>query len=297
LIAPRSDRHAFQKAVLDWSSSAGGWRDLPWRQSRDPWAVLVSEVMLQQTQVSRVVPRWHAFLARFPDPAACAAAPVADVIGLWVGLGYNRRAVQLHGAASAVVACHGGRLPETLAELQALPGVGPYTARAILAFAFEFPAGVVDTNVARILARAVAGRRLSLAEAQAAADALVPAGGSWRWNQALLDIGARHCTSGRPMCDQCPLAIEHCRWSAAGISEPDPARGSAGVSGHQSPFPGSDRQGRGRLVKALQSGPIGVDSWAVAAGWPSEPARAARAVASLVTDGLAVHVGDQLRLP
>jgi A/G-specific adenine glycosylase len=297
LIDPRSDGRAFQEAVLDWSTSAGEWRDLPWRQTRDPWAVLVSEVMLQQTQVSRVVPRWHAFMARFPDPASCAGAPVADVIGLWVGLGYNRRAVQLHRAASAVVARHGGRLPGTLAELQALPGVGPYTARAILAFAFELPAGVVDTNVARILARAVAGRSLSPGEAQATADSLVPVGGSWRWNQALLDLGARHCTSGRPLCDRCPLAVAHCRWSADGGSPPDPACGSAGVSGRQSPFLGSDRQGRGRLVKALQSGPIEADGWAAAAGWPSEPARAARAVASLVTDGLAVHVGDQLRLP
>ncbi len=259
--------------------------------------MLVSEVMLQQTQVARVVPRWHAFLARFPDAATCAAAPTADVIGMWVGLGYNRRAVQLQRTASLVVTRHGGRLPATLAELQALPGIGPYTARAILAFAFEAPAAVVDTNVARILARAVAGRRLSTGEAQAAADSLVPAGASWRWNQALLDLGARHCTRPRPSCDGCPLARDHCRWAACDLVGPDPALGSAGVPGRQSPFSGSDRQGRGRLVKALQSGPIGVDGWATAAGWPTEPARAARAVASLVTDGLAVHVGDQLRLP
>ncbi|MDQ1420270.1 MAG: A/G-specific adenine glycosylase, partial [Acidimicrobiaceae bacterium] len=129
--------------------------------------------MLQQTQVVRVIPRWEAFLARFPDPASCAAAPVAEVIGLWSGLGYNRRAVHLHRAAAAMVVGHDGQLPSTLAELLALPGLGPYTARAVMAFAFGFPEAVVDTNVARVLARAVAGRRLSAAEAQAAADSLV----------------------------------------------------------------------------------------------------------------------------
>ncbi|MDQ6617966.1 MAG: A/G-specific adenine glycosylase [Actinomycetota bacterium] len=289
----------FQEAVLQWSGAGGGWRDLPWGRTRDPWAVLVSEVMLQQTQVSRVVPRWHAFLSRFPDPATCAAAPVGDVIGLWVGLGYNRRAVQLHRAAADVVAHHGGRLPATRAELQTLPGIGPYTARAVLVFAFEQRAAVVDTNVARVLARAVAGRKLAPVEAQAAADSLVPAGRSrtWTWNQAMLDLGAQVCTSTRPACDRCPLRATECAWARAGFPEPDPARGSAGVSGGQSPFPGSDRQGRGRLVKALQEGPIGAAHWAEVAGWPGEAARATRAAASLVTDGLAVRIGDELSLP
>jgi A/G-specific adenine glycosylase len=310
---------SFQEAVLDWSDAGGGWRDLPWRRTRDPWAILVSEVMLQQTQAARVVPRWHAFLGRFPDPATCAQAPVAEVIGLWVGLGYNRRAVQLHRAAVAIAGAavtggvggavaadraaggpgegrRSGWFPDTLSELLALPGVGRYTARAVLAFAFERPVAVVDTNVARVVARAVAGRRLAPAEAQAAADGLVPPARSWAWNQALLDLGAHHCSS-RPSCAGCPLREGHCVWARAGFPAPDPASGSAGVSGRQSPFPGSDRQGRGRLVMALHSGPLRVDRWADAAGWPRDPARAARVAASLVTDGLAVRSGDQLRLP
>jgi len=295
-----SESASVREAVLAWTDAGGGWRDLPWRDTRDPWAVLVSEVMLQQTQVSRVVPRWYAFLACFPDPAACAASPVAEVIGLWVGLGYNRRAVQLHRAATAVVDHHGGRLPATLAELQALPGIGPYTARAVMAFAFEQPVGVVDTNVARVLARAVAGRRLTLGQAQAAADSLMPpasARRSWRWNQAMLDLGARHCTRARPACDGCPLRAGACRWARDGFPHPDPAAGSAGVSGRQASFAGSDRQGRGRLVRALQAGPIPVARWADAAGWPGEAVRAQRAAAALVSDGLAVREGDELRLP
>jgi A/G-specific adenine glycosylase len=287
---------ALQEALLEWAAEGPGWRDLPWRRTRDPWAVLVSEVMLQQTQVPRVIPRWHAFLTRFPDPASCAAAPVSEVIGLWVGLGYNRRAVLLHRAAIAVVQHHGGRLPATRAQLLSLPGLGPYTARAVLAFAFEQPVAVVDTNVARILARAVAGRPLTVAEAQAAADALV-APDPWIWNQAMLDLGARHCTGGVPSCAGCPLAAAHCTWAAAHFSPPDPAIGSARVSPRQSPFAGSDRQGRGRLVKALQEGPIHRDLWADVAGWPGQAARAATVATSLVRDGLAVMVGDQLRLP
>jgi A/G-specific adenine glycosylase len=258
--------------------------------------VLVSEVMLQQTQVARVGPRWHAFLSRFADPPACAAAPVGEVIGLWVGLGYNRRAVQLHRAAVAVVAGHRGRLPSTLPELLALPGIGPYTARAVLVFAFEQRYAVLDTNVARVMARAVAGRPLAPAEAQAAADSVLPAGRWWAWNQALLDVGARHCAS-RPACDGCPLRAANCAWAGTGFALPDPARGSAGVSGGQPPFAGSDRQGRGRLVKALQGGPVDIARWADAAGWPGEPARAARVAGTLVRDGLAVRSGDQLRLP
>jgi A/G-specific adenine glycosylase len=254
--------------------------------------------MLQQTQVRRVVPRWHAFLARFPDPLACAAAPVADVIEMWVGLGYNRRAVSLHRAAVELASRYEGRVPASLAGLQALPGVGAYTARAVLAFAFEADVGVVDTNVARVLARAVAGRALrSSREAQVLADSLVPSGLGWRWNQAMLDVGARHCIAGRPSCAGCPLAPAHCAWAATGWVAPDPAVGSAGVSGRQSAFAGSDRQGRGRLVRALGEAPIPWPALAVVAGWPRDPDRTAWVVASLVADGLAVQVGEELKLP
>ena len=141
----RTDTETLQATILEWSEQTR--RDLPWRRTRDPWAVLVSELMLQQTQVARVVPRYHAFLDQFPDAAACAAAPVGAVVEAWAGLGYNRRAVYLHRAAVAVVERHGGQLPDRLDQLIALPGIGQYTARAVLAFAFERRHGVVETNV------------------------------------------------------------------------------------------------------------------------------------------------------
>ena len=275
----------------------GHRRDLPWRRTRDPWAILVAETMLCQTQVARVERRIGPFLDRFPTPAVCAAAPVGAVVAEWVGLGYNRRAVQLHAAAAAVQASHGGRLPADLAALRALPGVGAYMARAVLAFAFEQPVGVVDTNAARILARAVTGRRLGAGEAQATADALVPEGQGWAWNQAMLDFGAAVCRA-RPRCEHCPLAGGPCQWARAGYPDPDPAQSSAGTSRPQSRFAGSDRQGRGRLVAALARGPIPAHAVAQAAGWATDPARVARVVEGLVADGLALRSGDGgLRLP
>jgi len=251
--------------------------------------------MLQQTQVARVVPRYVAFLARFPTPASCAAAPLADVVRSWAGLGYNRRAVSLHRLAEAVVDRHGGDLPGDLASLVALPGVGPYTARAVLTFAFEADVGVVDVNAARFLAR-TAGRSLSAVEAQARADSLVPAGRSWAWNQAVLDLGATVCTKRAPRCGSCPLRA-WCAWRVAAPARPDPATGSAGTGATQSRFAGSDRQGRGRLVHALRTGPVGWGAVAAAAGWPDDQARARRVADSLVADGLACDDGSVLRLP
>ena len=246
--------------------------------------------MLQQTQVRRVVPRYREFLDRFPTPATTAAVSLAEVVRAWAGLGYNRRAVNLHRAAVAIVDRHGGVLPATLAGLVALPGVGPYTARAVLTFAFEADVGVVEVNSARVLARAVAGRPLSAAQAQAVADELVPAGDGWAWNQAMLDLGATVCTKTAPRCDSCPVR-SCCAWATAG--GPDPARGSH----RQSAFAGSDRQGRGRLVDALRHGPVPLTGLAAAAGWPDDPERARRVVAGLVADGLAVVAGDALALP
>jgi A/G-specific adenine glycosylase len=270
--------------VLAWADA--NRRDLPWRRTRDPWAVLVSELMLQQTQVSRVVPRYHAFLQRFPTPSACAAASVAEVIRLWAGLGYNRRAVNLHRAAVVATTEHDGTLPDDLDALLALPGVGPYTARAVLAFAFERDVAVVDTNVARVYARR-AGHRLTTAEVQRVADGTVPTGEGWRWNQAMLDLGATVCTSRRTDCEACPARVG-CAWHGSACAPPDPARGSAGVSGAQSRFDGSDRQGRGRLVDALRlTGRVPPEQLAATAGWPTDTDRAARVAASLVVDGLA----------
>jgi A/G-specific adenine glycosylase len=257
--------------------------------------VLVSEVMLQQTQALRVVGPYRSFVARFPTPAACAAAGAAEVVRAWEGLGYNRRALYLQRAAVALVEHHGGEVPADLGALRALPGVGAYTARAVLAFAFEQDTGVVDTNVARLLARAVAGRPLRPAAAQALADELVPAGRGWEFNQSLFDLGARHCTSKDPDCDGCPLA-RWCAWAGRGRPDPDPAVGSAGSSRPQSRFAGSDRQGRGRLVAALRRGPVRAGSLATAAGWPDDPARARRAAEALVAEGFARWSGGSLVL-
>jgi A/G-specific adenine glycosylase len=292
LAAPPHRRLAEQ--LLAWGERTR--RDLPWRRTRDPWAILVSELMLQQTQVARVEPRYADFLERFPEPASCAAAAPAEVVRLWAGLGYNRRAINLHRAATAVVERHGGQLPDSLAELLALPGIGPYTARAVLVFAFERDHGVVDTNAARFVARAVAGRRLGPREVQDHADELVPLGRGWEWNQAVLDLGATVCVKRSPRCDGCPVA-DRCAWARSGFAAPDPAEGSAGTSGRQARFEGSDRQGRGRLVQALRTGPVELDRLADVTGWSDDPDRARRVADGLVGDGLAEYVDGQLALP
>jgi A/G-specific adenine glycosylase len=263
-------------------------RDLPWRHTRDPWEVLVSEVMLQQTQVARVIPKWHAFLAEFPTTGACAAAPLGDVLRCWQGLGYPRRARNLHAAAVEVERL--GAFPRTLDGLLALPGVGAYTARAVLAFAFEADAAVVDTNIARVYARHQ-GTRLTPKRVQALADEQVPAGEAWAWNQCLMDLGAVLCRPGTPGCVECPL-VDTCAWHGEGD---DPAVGSAGVSRTQARFEGSDRQARGRLMKALSAGQMDAIDGAAVMSCASE--RAERLVASLVADGLVVRDGRWLRLP
>jgi A/G-specific adenine glycosylase len=256
--------------------------------------------MLQQTQVSRVVPRFAQFLERFPTVTACASAGVGAVVEEWAGLGYNRRAVNLHRAAVRVVELHAGEFPAQLDALLALPGVGPYTARAVLAFAFERDAAVVDTNVGRVLARQ-AGERLTASTAQSLADALVPSGQSWAWNQAMLDLGALVCTKRAPLCARCPVQAS-CVWFAAGSPEPDPAIGSAGVSTGQTRFEGSFRQGRARLLDLLRTGAaVAPARFVDACGWSTrEDAQreASRAAESLVADGLAVQAEDgSLRLP
>ena len=211
--------------------------------------------MLAQTQVVRVIPRWEEFMAAWPTAGACADAPIAEVIGAWGGLGYNRRAVFLHRTAVAITTRHRGVVPADRAALVALPGVGPYTARAVLAFAFGHPVGIVETNTARVLARAVAGRRLTGAAVQELADGMVPPGEGWAWNQSMLDLGALVCSTRRPACGTCPLGPASgrraaCAWVRQGGA--DPASGSAGTSRPQSAFVGSDRQGR-----APDSGPSG----------------------------------------
>ena len=177
-----------QQRLLAWYRAHR--RDLPWRRTRDPYRVLISEVMLQQTQVERVIPKYHEFLERFPTIEALAAAPTAEVIRVWSGLGYNRRAVNLQRAAQAVVERHGGVMPRDVDELQALPGIGRYTAGAVACFAYEQDVGFVDTNIRRVLHRLFYGPevptpRATAREIQALADRVVPAGEGYDWNQGL----------------------------------------------------------------------------------------------------------------
>jgi A/G-specific adenine glycosylase len=285
--------HLEQRRLLEWGESVR--RDFPWRLTRDPWSVLVSEVMLQQTQAARVVDRYQVFIERWSTAAEFADADLSDVLVAWTGMGYPRRARNLHLAAAAIDAHHGGVVPDDLVALLALPGVGAYTARAVLAFAFEVDGvGVVDTNIARILARR-SGRRLTLRQVQQQADDLVPTGRTWDHNQSLMDLGALVCRP-TPACDRCPWS-DSCRWHRAGHPSPDPAVGSAGVSGRQARFEGSDRQARGRLLRAAASGPLVEADLVAATGWIDEPARARLVTDTLVADGLLVQRNDRWALP
>ncbi|MGD9703244.1 MAG: A/G-specific adenine glycosylase [Acidimicrobiia bacterium] len=266
-------------------------RDLPWRRTRDPWAIVVSEVMLQQTQVTRVEPRWAAFMAAYPTPADCARVPLGDVLRRWEGLGYPRRARNLHATATEVVARYDGQLPSDLDALLALPGIGAYTARAVRAFAFGLDAAIVDTNVARVLAR-TSGRRLTAKGVQRRADELAPTGEAWVWNQVMLDLGATVCVARSPRCGECPIAAS-CAWARTGCPEPDPAVGSAGVSGSQARFEGSDRQLRGTLLRAVVRGRL--HEYVESAD--GDRARVERVLAGLVADGLVVRRGETHHLP
>ncbi len=279
--------HEQREAVRAWAGDH--LRDLPWRRTRDPWAILVAEVMLQQTQVARVEPAWRRFLDRFPTVGAAAASGQGDVVTLWAGLGYNNRAVRLHRAAKVVVERFDGAFPQDLDALMGLPGIGPYTARAIRAFAFELPGAVVDTNVARILAR-LAGERLTPASAQRSADQLADEDDPWTWNQTMIDLGATVCTPTNPACDRCPLTAG-CTWR--GGPDGDPA--AVPPSRRQGRFEGSDRQARGRLLDACRTGPVAEQDVPGLIG-SDDQERLDRVVGGLVRDGLLHRRGDRLRL-
>lgn len=254
-----------QRDLLAWFRE--NQRDLPWRRTRDPYRILVSEVMLQQTQVDRVKPKYEAFLDRFPTLQALAEAPVSEVIRAWQGLGYNRRAVNLQRAAQTVVEQHGGRFPEEPEELIRLPGIGAYTAGAIACFAFERDVAFLDTNIRRVIRRLFCGPD----EAEAPEDALllniarqaIPSGQGWEWNQGVMELGALICTATSPACWRCPVRA-HCAAYAA-RSEADStifsATGSAASGSRprrlreQQPFTSTNRYFRGRIVDILRTLP------------------------------------------
>lgn len=270
--------------VLDWFAEHA--RDLPWRAAdRTPWGVLVSEVMLQQTPVVRVEPAWRAWMRRWPGPADLAAAAPADVLRAWDRLGYPRRALRLQECARAVVERHDGRVPEDEAALLALPGIGAYTAAAVRAFAFGRRSVVLDTNVRRVLARAVEGVALPAPSQTVAerrlAEALVPAedARAARWAAASMELGALVCTARSPRCEACPVR-DACAWRRAG-SPPD----AHAARRRTQAWAGTDRQVRGRIMALLRDALEPAPAEAVAAVWP-DAAQRDRCLASLLLDGL-----------
>lgn len=236
-----------RRRLLEWYGKHR--RDLPWRGETDPYRILISEVMLQQTRVGRVRSYYDRFLAEFPDFATLAAAPRIDVLRVWGGLGYNRRAVYLHECAKAVVERHGGALPSDPDLLAKLPGIGPYTQAAVLSFAFGKDVATIDTNVRRVVDRLVFGGDAPRSEVESAAARLVPGGRSSDWNQALMDFGSLQCSAGSPDCPACLL-----RDLCAAFEQPL-ARQPLRVAEPAEPFVGSRRYLRGRIVARLRELP------------------------------------------
>lgn len=277
---PSSPLH---EPLLAWYADRA--RDLPWRRpARTPWGVLVSEVMLQQTPVDRVVPAWEAWLARWPESAALAADSPGEAVRMWARLGYPRRALRLHAAAVACVERFAGEVPSAYDDLRSLPGVGDYTAAAVQAFAFGRRAVVLDTNVRRVLARVLDGAafpRPSVTVAErAGADAVLPDDDATAalWSVAVMELGALVCTATSPACGECPVAAQ-CAWLAAGRPAYDgPAR-------PVQRFAGTDRQVRGLLLAVVRDahGPVAKES--LDAVW-DDAAQRERALDSLVADGL-----------
>jgi A/G-specific adenine glycosylase len=286
-----------QDALATWF--AANARTLPWRgRGARPWPVLVSEVMLQQTPVVRVQPVFETWLARWPNPAALAAATPADVVRAWGRLGYPRRALRLRDAARMCVERFGGEVPAAYDDLRSLPGVGDYTAAAVASFAYGQRHPVLDTNVRRVLARLFDGRAYepagaaTSAERDRAVDALpVGPAAAARWNAAVMELGALVCTARAPRCGTCPVAAS-CAWRAAGWPPwtGAPRRGQA--------YDGTDRQARGRLLAALRAAEGPLDGAVLALAWPADDAQRARALDGLVADGLVEPLDrERYRLP
>jgi A/G-specific adenine glycosylase len=285
---------AVQQRILGWYAAGG--RDLPWRHTRDPYRILVAEIMLQQTQVDRVLPKYEQWLAAFPDLRSLAEAPTAEAIRLWAPLGYNSRAVRLQSIARQCIERHGGSMPRTLDELRQLKGVGRYTAGAIACFAYEQQVTFWDTNVRRVLARVFrSGAELPEAAMEALAAEVLPAAQAYAWHQALMDLGATVCTSRNPRCDRCPV-MDDCSAHPAVLFGPRviaerKARSDAG------PFETTNRYFRGRVVDALRErSPRSLSDLAQVLQ-RDEPDWLAKLAAGLERDGLIARDGDLLRLP
>jgi A/G-specific adenine glycosylase len=275
-------------SIVDWYATAA--RDLPWRRPGvDAWAVLVSEVMLQQTPVARVEPVWRAWLERWPTPSDLAAAVPAEVIRAWGKLGYPRRALRLREAALAVVEQHGGVVPSDVPDLEALPGIGTYTARAVACFGYGTPQPVVDTNVRRVVARLVHGRAEAGTARSADLDditALAPSAPerAVRFSVAVMELGALVCVAGTPRCGVCPVR-DRCAWRLAGCPPHD------GPPRRVQKFSGTDRQVRGRLLDVLRGTHEPVPAAELDAAWDDAVQRS-RCLDSLLADGLVAQTAD-----
>ena len=285
-----SDLHA---PILAWYDEHA--RELPWRgPGATPWAVMVSEFMLQQTPVSRVLPVFETWMTTWPTPRALAASPSGEAVRAWGRLGYPRRALRLHAAATAIVDRHGGDVPAAWDALIALPGVGEYTASAIASFAFGGAHAVLDTNVRRVFARALSGVEFpaqSVTKAERVlAGSLVPDEQPATWAVAVMELGALVCTAARPRCVVCPIQ-DRCAWTLAGRPAYDgpPRRGQA--------WAGTDRQVRGRLMAVLREAEGSVPRGRLDQAW-TEPVQRDRALQSLLDDGLVVlEPDDRYALP
>jgi A/G-specific adenine glycosylase len=275
--------------VLDWYATSA--RDLPWRRpGATPWGVLVSEIMLQQTPVGRVLPIWTEWMTRWPTPRDLAAEPSGAAVRAWGRLGYPRRALRLHESARAIVDRHDGQVPSSYDALRALPGVGSYTAAAVASFAYRQRHAVLDTNVRRVLARLVEGKEYPATAQTAAevrlAESLLPADPpvAARWSVAMMELGALVCTARTPRCADCPVAGS-CAWRLAGRPAHDgpPRRGQT--------YAGTDRQCRGRLLAVLRESPGPVDKTAFDIVW-ADAVQRERALGGLIADGLVAPLTD-----
>ncbi|MBI3751532.1 MAG: A/G-specific adenine glycosylase [Chloroflexi bacterium] len=255
LVRDARARTRIRRRVLDWYARTA--RPLAFRETSDPWAILVSEVMAQQTQAARAAEAWTRFMAAYPTPASLAAASSADVLRAWRGLGYNRRAIALQRAARVIVDEHGGRVPSDLEALQRLPGIGPYSARAVAALAFGRHVGAVDTNVRRVLGRAFFDEPPDAGTLQALADALVPRRQPGLWTHAVMDIGATVCRIRAPHCDACPLR-SWCAYAAAPAGSVRVGR-LGRATGNVPAFAALSRWLRGRILDRLRD--LGDGAW------------------------------------